>query len=60
MELLHLQMFDGPAVLQQQPLAAGLKVAEDTLVDEILRLVAALLVSQMVEDGSRHLVALVG
>ena len=60
MELLHLQMFDGPAVLQQQPLPGRLEVAEDALVDEILRFVPALFVSQMVEDGSRHLMALVG
>ena len=60
MELLHLQMFDGPAVLQQQALPGGLEVAEDTLVDEILRLVSALFVSEMIEDGSGHLVALVG
>ena len=60
MKLLHLQVLHGPAVLQQEALPGGLEVAENTFVDEILRLVAALLVSEMIEDGRRDLVALVG
>ena len=60
MELLHLEILDGPAVLQQQALPARLEPGEDALVDEILRLVAALFGPEMIEDGRGHLVALVG
>ena len=48
-------------MLQQKTLPCRLEVAEDTFVNEILRLVVlAFLVPQVVEDGGRDLVALVG
>ena len=63
-ELLHLQMLDGPAVLQQQTLAAELHLAEGAVVQQLGVSVVAiqllLLPPQVGEDGGGDLVALVG
>lgn len=63
-ELLHLQMLDGPAVLQQQTLAAELHLAEGAVVQQlgvsVVTLQLLLLPPQVGEDGGGDLVALVG